>query len=651
MKSASFFRIRFIPTYLLAIFLGITFLIPAANKFDTTPQILLVLAFSAIVLFISFLAFFYKEKSLFHEDRLFRFVDGSLKIALFAYLMWVVFSFFHSQTATFGFTEVFMALSGGLLFFSLRSRFLSSSLIYALLNFLLLVTCFLGYIFYFTSHHNRAFGLFFNPAFKTDAWPNAFALFILLLWPFLFALWWKAKRWIWLKTLALSLVFASFILSFSRAGLLVFIFQLSLFLIVGLYFFLRKKEPIFQRRKILMIFGCVIMTAFLVMAAQFGRQMIFEKTTLSFSDKAQFKNGEEMTSIRERIDFMKGGIELAFRQPLFGFGPMSFSYVYRSIQTDWLAIADHPHNIFIKIAVENGIPALLFFILFILFLFIKIFLYAKKLSPPNRFLLLIGLVALLGGLSHNLVDYNFNFVTNFVIFWLILVFLDRLPLIDHEAGRKENAMVWPDSVVRGALFLMVLFFFSFQTFFTGISFLAKRGFLENEKIQSYLAVHMFYPRYFLLDQAAEALKAKNTHVAEQYYLLHIKKNKWDAMAYHQIGNFYVSQGRFDDALSYSQKALELDPKNVWAYYWQYLQLLQKKRESETFLALSAKLVQEFEQYTPKVETNIHFTAQNSNSKDALEVLRLLMKNDKANRLLFTSYFDRITAARNRYVLP
>ena len=161
---------------------------------------------------------------------------------------------------------------------------------------------------------------------------------------------------------------------------------------------------------------------------------------------------------------------------------------------------------------------------------------------------------------------------------------------------------------------------------------------------------MLYPRYFLLDQAAESSKQKKTLQAEQYFLLHIEKNKWDAMAYSQIGNYYLLQRRFDDALQNFKKALELDKKNVWAYYLQYLQLLQRKKDVSSFLAVSEKLVQEFEQYTPKVEANIHFTAQNNNSKDALEVLRLVMRHDKTHRLLFTSYFDRISAAREAHAL-
>ena len=660
MKKLTFFKIEYLPAIFLAVLLAATFLVPAANKFDTTSQMVMVLAFCATALGISFFGFFYREKNLLEnmpalkQGRWRSLMDGLMKISLLLYLIWVILSFFYSQTATFGFTEVLMTISGGLLFFSLRTHFLKSSFIYSFLSFLLVISSFFGYIFYFTSHHNRDFGLFFNPAFKTDAWPNAFALFILFLWPLLFSFCWNAKKWIWPKTSALALVFASLILSFSRAGLLVFIFQIIILVLTGLYFFFIKKEHIFTRKKLLAIVFCLIATIALVFGAQYGRQIIFSKTTLSFADKAQFKNGEENTSIGERIDFIKGGLQLAIRQPLFGYGPMSFSYVYRSIQTDWLAIADHPHNIFIKIAVESGIPGALFFFLFLLFLFIKIGLSYKNLPSVKRFLLLITLTAFVGGLAHNLVDYNLNFVTNFLIFWLILGILGHTfdcENTSHTTSKKTGISMWTDFIGKTLLFIIVLFFFTVQLFFTGISFLAKRGFLNLEETQSYLAAHMLYPRYFLLDQAAEALRKQKTHLAEQYYLLHLQKNTWDAMAYNQTGNFYWAKGQPDKALPYFKKTLDLDPKNVWAYYLPYLQILQKNHDTKTFLALSEKLTFEFKQYTPKVEANTHFTAQNDNSKDALAVLTLLMKYDRPHRLLFKEYFDRITAARNNYNTP
>jgi hypothetical protein len=106
-----------------------------------------------------------------------------------------------------------------------------------------------------------------------------------------------------------------------------------------------------------------------------------------------------------------------------------------------LETSDHPHNLFLKIAVERGVPAAVLFIVLLLSIFISIGRFRvpgsrlrTQIVPqpvtqnPQQFLL----IAVLGVLAHNLIDYNLQFVGIALPFWMMLGILSgsahcRLP--------------------------------------------------------------------------------------------------------------------------------------------------------------------------------------------------------------------------------
>ncbi|OGJ52116.1 hypothetical protein A2335_01305 [Candidatus Peregrinibacteria bacterium RIFOXYB2_FULL_32_7] len=680
MKEKFFKYINSVPYVLISGFLFLSLFWPTGNKFDVGRSISLTLLFGIITLSISGWQLI---KTLYHVPA--RLIDFWQKLFLFGFVSFSIISFFLSQTANFGFTEVLMMLGGVLIFLSVNfsllneeslavsanrnSRFQNWKILYTFSVFLAIFVSLWGYVLYFVSHHNRAFGLFYNPELKSDAWPNAFALFILLLWPIVF--YWfvkknnkeKRKKWMEIcfvitKYLGFSLILATFVLTFSRAGMIAFGGQIMLFIGYIIWTFCRdalqcvftkcvSTKCVFMKKIILLI----IITFFLIQIAQFGRSYS-QNSVLEFSDRAQFQNGEQITSIQERIDFWKGALELTKKEPWFGYGPMSFSFVYRSIQKDWLSIADHPHNWFLKISSESGIPATIFFILFLASVFFKILKNFRNLDDEKKFIVAVLSISILGAIAHNLVDFNMNFATNFVIFWVILAILNNDIFVEtHFVETHCNVSL--RKIIFVSIFIATFFFTICGAYYTNQSFIGRKAFINKNfaKAEKYLNISYKtpFPRYLFWEKAAEAIKIGDFQSAEIFYQKQIKINPWDAMTYNLLGELYFYHFNYKEkALENFTKALSLDPKNNWIYYLNYAKNLESLGKISTLKIFSEQVLKELKQYLPKVEQNLHYTAQTENPKKAITLLNILIKYDGENRNEYFNLRNKIKTAIKKY---
>jgi hypothetical protein len=151
----------------------------------------------------------------------------------------------------------------------------------------------------------------------------------------------------------------------------------------------------------------------------------------SVTEKITFTADEGGSSVSERRDFWNQAWLLSRERPLFGWGPYSFRFVQPRLQTEVLATSDHPHNVFLKLAMERGLPAAILFaivIICIVFHAVK----SVQFSLPAVALAEAGslsiqtvsvLIAVLGVLAHNLIDFNLQFVGIALPFWLLLSML------------------------------------------------------------------------------------------------------------------------------------------------------------------------------------------------------------------------------------
>lgn len=358
---------------------------------------------------------------------------------LLFFLAWSVFSYATSSTRTYGLDEVLRDAACILLFLWIVRRAGNAKSSVLLEGFLWVITAsgtvatLFGLAVYVFQPVNRFTGTFLDWRFHTDYWPNAWAEFVLLAWP-MAALLASRQTSPFLRrlcTFSVGLLLGSLILSYSRGGFIAFSGQVVLGLVfwgalllrdvrIGNVAAKRWKQLFLQAGTALAVAAVVFGAANLLRGQRYEVQ--------SVGDKIVFQAAEGTSSIDERAQFFGQALALSLERPLFGFGPYSFRFAQPHFMQHVYATSDHPHNVFLKYAAERGWPAAIAFIVFLA--------YVIGLSIRHLFLdrkndwsvgadasTIVLLVAVLGVLAHNLIDYNLQFVGIALPLWIALALL------------------------------------------------------------------------------------------------------------------------------------------------------------------------------------------------------------------------------------
>lgn len=559
--------------YILALFN------PIFKKYDYGAGFPLVILMAGLALLLVIL--YFREK---RERPIFEIA----MLGVFVLSMGASFIFSHVQNL--GFSEVLAFASAGTVFWIVAYRknpwidkFLNLVAISAVLASLV------GFFNYFTQGEVRLAGMFFNLLYHAHIWPNAFALFLLLSWPSFL------RNWNWLRAVGLGIVISALLLTFSRGALIAFAGQLVL---VAIYFARR-----IEKKAVLAVGLSILVAAVGYFGANYVRSMTHE--VIDVGERVTFGNEESLTSKQERIDFWEGAVDLADDYPLFGYGPFSFRYAYNPIQETFLGNADHPHNVFLKIAVENGLVAAGSFVLFLLAMIVTVARRFKDLKKDDRDKLAVLFVACAGAFAHNLIDYNLNFAVNlFVLF----VFLSLGRSIVAKVGKASNKSMAIGPLLLG---LIVTAF----AFYEGAILV-----LSETKDDSYLE-HSLFPRAYYLNEADEALNNGDYDLANEFLDEQLELNKLDAQAYYLKG--VVCEKTGGECLEYFETALELNPMNDFNYYAEYLTQLDSSdvQAAQEFANEANELL---ELYFGYVDNNVHFTAYTPNVEAAARLAELLI---------------------------
>lgn len=371
-------------------------------------------------------------------------VPFDLWLGLMLFLLWTVVSYVLSETRNYGLDEVIR--DSALVFIFLWSAGAAARTPYDRLTRRLisaitvtaLIACAIGIGVYVLQPVNRMVGTFFDMRFHTDYWPNAWAEFLLLAWPV--AALWSRKFHSFVRSTALGILFGSLFLSYSRGAILVFCGQIILWMVIVAVRALTNRESTDQsrpgdcRRAVFAGIGALIIGALLFMSVNAVRSRFHDVE--SVAAKATFMASEGASSISERRDFWKQSFVLSLHRPLFGWGPYSFRFIQPRLQTEVFATSDHPHNVFLKLAMERGwLAALLFLFVMLRILVPSAVSSFRRLAAPDSaaagkhdddFWLRTALLAAVSGvLAHNLIDYNLQFVGIALPLWLLLALLSH----------------------------------------------------------------------------------------------------------------------------------------------------------------------------------------------------------------------------------
>lgn len=532
------------------------------------------------------------------------------KSSLLAFGIFMVLSFVLSQTKNVGLSELMAWLSVILLYQFVayrRCAWMPSFL--AALRFFAILAVILGYVLYFVWPEVRMQGPFFNLLHHSNVWPNAFALFLVMVWP----LFLSVKR-LGFRVALLSLVFSALLLTFSRGALIVLGGQL----LMGLIYYFKR----INWKALGLALTLVASTLLLFLGANALREMKYE--VVDVEERVNFDNNEGLTSKQERIDFWLGAIELAKQKPLLGWGPSSFRQAYNPIQKTFLGNSDHPHNVFLKILVENGAFALASFLTFLIGILVLVLRRFTKLEKTERDIAFILIISIAGAFAHNLIDYNFNFYANLLLLFLFLAFLRSLLIVKVENDRP--VLPYFALVLLGILAL-----------YEGTLLVMNASVYDK----SFLG-YSFFPRNHYLEQAESSIAYGRPDSAIKMAEREISLNSLDAQAYYLRGVAYCQLGNTQQCKLDFEKAIELNPLNEWGYYLDYFRVLDPPERPEFIKKVSPIL----NVYFTYVENNVHFTAYTSNVEAAAELAILMSSSmspeeakdilDKKDKMLKTA---------------
>ncbi|MDP4011787.1 MAG: O-antigen ligase [Candidatus Roizmanbacteria bacterium] len=580
--------------YVLCFVLAVTLFNPVFNKYDYGAGFPMVLMFGVLLLPLAFYELRKKREWNLYEV-----------MFLGIFCVFVILSFVFSQAKNFGFSEVLAYLSAVLLYLlysNMKVGFVEKFL--KVVMWFSVFAVLLGYIFYFTRGEVRMFGPFFNILEHSNVWPNAFALFLLLAWPLIVVV----NKKIDLRFSVLcGFVLSGLLLTFSRGALIAFAGQI---LVLFIYYFKRidLKKVIY-----VMLAGGIAIGLFF--GANYVRSL--KNDVIDVEKRLEFGTIDSSTSVTERADFWKGSLELIDEKALFGWGPFSFRSAYNPIQKTLLANADHPHNIFLKIGVENGLVALFGFLGFLATLFVifvrRVFGKDKvKLSIVKKDIVFILFVSVIGGFAHNLIDYNFNFLQNLILLFLFMAFV-RSMLIKKE---KSPSKFYKFLLIGFAVILCAI------SLYEGSLLFIERTF--NPSVLEY----SLFPRNYFLASGDKALQEKDFQGAMILIDKEIALNPLDAQAYYLKGVLYCKIKNPDFNLEKCREnfrqAIEKNPMNDFIYYRDLIRTLDPKTISnrdEYIVHNAGSLIM---QYFDMVDKNVHFTAYTQNVEAAAETVDWLM---------------------------
>ena len=441
------------------------------------------------------------------------------------------------------------------------------------------VLCLVGFFFYLTGHYHRLTSTFY--------WPNPFAGYLLFILPIGLIVFLRTEK-KFLIVPALIVFLTAFVLAGSRGAFL------SCLILLGFVFWHQRHRLL---KNILWLILIVLFTAGFTW-------LLFSLKTQIIVDSASFLARETQSSVLDisskiRLSYWQGALKIFKDNPLFGTGLDSFQKVYPAFQQSPLMAGKYAHNFYLEILAGAGIFAFLFFIAFLGFILFKI---GKNIDFKKQPYALAFWAAALGSALHNLVDIDWHWSANLILFCFCLGYAYQVFL--RSGNKKEKGNLSRIGKVVLILLTILLILKGFQGLITDHLFTKGQGLPSQELIEQ----EKFYAQALFLNPNPDIQRALaiNLFSQQQYQEAEvlaqklIKKDTCHALNYQLLGRIYWQKNQFLKAEEQFKQAIKLDPLNQPIYYLDLvkLYLAQNKVKEAKYLT---KQILEF--YPPEVVKN------------------------------------------------
>ncbi len=573
-----------------------------------------------------------------------------------AFLLWSTASWFLSSVNTYGLDELLRDGAGFLLFCTAARYADNEELLrkcFVILTSLAFLGCLIGVMVYVLQPVSRFSGVFFHILDVRDYWPNAWAEWLLLVWPVSILALQNVRR-VW-RTVVPGILLAGLLLSFSRGAVLVLVAQLVLGF-VFMYWITAKKKT---KNKTMMNAAFDALAIFVTAAVLFSavhmlRSQIFPVE--SVTAKVTLTASEGTQTVSERKDFWQQSLQLSFMRPLFGFGPGTFRFVQPQLQEEVLATSDHPHNVILKLAMERGWPTALFFLIFIVLSVLPAVLAAWR-KDAQGFLIAL---AVFGVLLHNLIDYNLQFTLIAVPLWLLLgiavqqkgVKLSWFAKISRQftfltKSKKVPVYQWSAQIVLAVILLLVIVI---EGRFVVLERLAQNVRAQNPTAAIDLyekARGSLFPRDLHIEEAQLLMSQNRLSEAQTVLQDFHKRAPLDARMWLVLGDFSMKTMRMDDARSAYARAYALSTWNDLRPLHGLLLVLGRAGSQQELTELFPVASDVIMEYLEAIRHNTHFIALSWHTDEFQRVARLMAQMYPAQSEEFTRLANEIQLLSSR----
>ena len=551
--------------------------------------------------------------------------------SVMGFIALTVLSFVFSTTQNYGLDEVLRTGALGLILLwmirhgdDLQDRRGFARRLLRIMALTTILACMIGFLVYAFQPVNRFVGTFFDYRFHTDYWPNAWAQYLLLMWPLVlyyifenFTLdtnTYKSRVSFLLRIALLGIVFSCLLLSYSRGALIAFALQLGLW--SGFIYY--RTRPHFPIRKILpplVVIGIASVLAFIF--ANSIRGTLYEVQDVS--DKITLQASEGGSSVTERFAFFSQALHLGAQKPLLGWGPYSFRFAQPTQQSGVLETSDHPHNVLLKIFMERGVITLVLFTLVVgLILYRAAFRVAAEPKKMLQTMLFLGIAGLL---MHNMIDFNLQFVGIALPFWLMLGIL--MTCLDHDALRSVGPRL--SRYTEMTLAILLLLVATYEGIFLVTSSIGrhaeKRGDTEAALTWYRRSSPEIFTRDLLLSQSRlEEQEATQLGLLKEYR----ERNPIDYRSYRQEGDMLLFTAENPQlAIAAFTKALDGGKWNDLGITRGLIEAHQSAQQLEAIDQLKPEVDGLLIAFADAIERNAHFIALSQNVEEFIIICNRL----------------------------
>jgi tetratricopeptide (TPR) repeat protein len=367
--------------------------------------------------------------------------------------------------------------------------------------------------------------------------------------------------------------------------------------------------------------GLAILIGILTWIDLQNQGMIFRQLPISLQDR--FQNiGTETGSALARTNMYEDAWKMSKDAPLLGLGGDGWKTLYTHYQTSpyW---SNEIHNGYLEVLLNTGWLGLLLFLVIFIFLFVQlIHRIRREHENEHRSLNLGVLLALLVLFLHAAIDFDFSYGSVwFTIFWLLSMGLPERPTWPVNVKvQTANWMSAKQKAAMGGILQCILIFgvltggvYALRFYLAASSLPAAGQSIDvNEGVRIFTSAKSKNPYnvdHWIGLANVRAYQYRNTMDDQD------RRKVMDALAHAEnleprnpatlfkISSIFAEMNEYDQAIEYLDKAIMLDPFNVFYYDERfknkYLKLTQQAASSEgqqSASEIASSIARDYEEY-------------------------------------------------------